>query len=90
MGNLKEVWISRYALSDGLRKVWATISEHGGASYKLRGNDLFSIYVSRSDWHDSFDDAVKKANQMRDKRISSLTRQIEKLQAIDFTQPPTA
>ncbi len=79
------IWITKYALSSGIFSVDTEVE--GGsrmASYR-RTPDHYTSYVHGNDWHLSRDEAVKRAEEMRKKKIESLQKQIKKLSSIDFS-----
>ena len=85
-----KVWITKYALTDGLIE-GEIIAEH-----KIRENPIEykSRYLCRSkdgdrcldsgDFCFTFELAIQKAEEMRQKKIESLKKQIEKLERIRF------
>jgi hypothetical protein len=87
------IWVTRYALSSGIFSVEADIKTSNSdgadgpttASFK-REQDVWNIYVHKPDWYRTREDAVKRANEMRRKKIISLKRQIEKLEALTFEE----
>ena len=76
--NMK-VWITKYALTDGIKEATAKKSNDG--------------YGYVTDWHEWFSEedcftdkfsAIQKAEKMRKKKIASLKKQIEKLEKMRF------
>ncbi|MCK9549193.1 hypothetical protein [Aquamicrobium sp.] len=71
------VWISKYALSAGIEH--KVVEDCGGDMVKDRWS-----YFHKGQWHHDRADAVAKAEKMRQRRISSLKKQISKLEAMKF------
>lgn len=76
------VWISKYALTYGVQEIDATISERFPDMIKETNNGL-SIYHG-TEWHLTKEEAIKKAEEMRTKRIESLKNEIAKLEKLRF------
>lgn len=78
-----KVWISKYALSTGIFEMEVeSVSEDGEAVY---GKELFqSFHGKGKEWHEFEEDAKRRAEEMRQKKISSLNKQIDKLQKMRF------
>lgn len=66
-----KVWITKYALTDGIIE---TDSENGARSIDLYWGDC----------HLSRESEIKKAEEMRQKKIESLKKQIKKLEKMRF------
>ena len=79
-----KVWISKYALSDGVSEVDvdAKVTESGGLTF--RSDTGYQVYYSANDWHNSKEKAVTKAEEMRQRKLKSLYKQIKKLSEIKF------
>lgn len=82
----KTIFIFKYALSDGILKVVAEISEDGCARYKTPG-DCFAKHYSRSAYALTFEEAKKKAEEMRKRKIASVKKQLERLEKLTFPAP---
>ena len=78
-----KVWITKYALTDG-------IIETEGEQDRLTYGFVVTDGVFRNEWFNSKDcftsrtSAIKKAEEMRQKKIESLKKQIEKLERMRF------
>ena len=78
-----KVWITKYALTDGIIEAegepygleWVSASCDNGC----RCNDF-----EQGEWFDTKERAIKKAEEMRQKKIGSLKRQIKKLEKMRF------
>lgn len=78
-----KVWITKYALTDGIVEKECEYFEDG--SVREIGNS-FPIYYhgEGKDWHRTKESAIKKAEEMRNKKIESLKKQIKKLEEMKF------
>lgn len=82
------VWITKYALTQGIYEKEAELSFPGN-------EDMIEVITTTSgpkefyhhkgkDWHTSREDAVERAEQMREQKILSLKKQIKKLGEMKF------
>lgn len=76
-----EVWITKYALTKGIQHCYkgGTISENG---YFYPDNGYYGI--PPNEWFKEFQDAEKKAESKRLKKIENLKKQIKKLEKMEF------
>ena len=78
-----KVWITKYALTDG-------IIEAEGEPYGLEwvsaswDNGCLCNDFEQGEWFDTKERAIKKAEEMRQKKIESLKKQIKKLEGMRF------
>lgn len=80
-----KLFIIKYALTDGITEVDGRIS--GISPNMVVWND--SAYGSTAhgkDWHKTREEAEKRAEQMRLKKIASLRAQILKLEKLSFSK----
>lgn len=78
-----KVWITKYALSDGIKELEVEQSDFSpnmvfGKVY----NDCY--HGEGKEWHRTYASATVRANEMRQKKIASLKKQIEKLEKMRF------
>ena len=79
-------WITKYALTAGIEEMLVEQND------KFLPNVVTCVIKSRYDsqcfygkqWHRTRDDAVKRAEQMRQDKIVSLQKQIRRLVALKF------
>lgn len=78
-----KVWITKYALTKGILE--KECEDRGNGAVKEAEN-RFPIYYHREgdEWHRTKESAIKKAEEMRQKKIASLKKQIEKLEKMRF------
>jgi hypothetical protein len=79
-----KVWISQYATTKGLFEVEA---EPCGNS-TVRDVDRVCVYYvgEGRQWHNTRNEALTRAEQMRVKEIDALRRKLAKLEALDFSK----
>ena len=78
-----KVWISKYALSEGVFELCAeTTSVEGMISDPINRCRMF--HDEGKDWHRTREGAIAKAEQMRLAKIASLKKQIAKLEKLKF------
>jgi hypothetical protein len=81
------VWITKYALTEGIIETEARRCEGQG----IRPGQMIELestryepcgaYYHRPEWHETRRGAVERAEQMRQKKIASLRKQLAKLEA---------
>ena len=78
-----KVWIVKYALTEGVYQedveTCFDISPHMVAA-RRGGGQCFH----RGEWFESRSDAIDAAEDMRDRKIKSLQKQIKRLEALTF------
>ena len=78
-----KVWITKYALTGG-------IIEAEGEPYGFEwvsaswDNGFWRSVFGQGEWFDTKERAIAKAEEMRQKKIASLKKQIEKLEEMRF------
>jgi hypothetical protein len=81
-----QVYITKYALTQGIYK--AKVEDCGGGMVKTPGSFTEGggqcFHGEGRDWHRTREEAVKRANEMRDKRIKSLAKSMKKLERMEF------
>lgn len=75
-----KVWITKYALTTGIRKTEARVSTVSEKMVVVGG----SVCHHKPDWHKTFQDANERAEEMRTRKIASLRKQIAKLESLSF------
>ena len=83
-----KVWISKYALTQGIFEIEAEICEGSMTGMVADiNNRTFGLYHGEGrEWHKTKEEASKRAEKMRLKKIASLKKQIEKLEKMDFNK----
>lgn len=78
-------FITKYCLTRGIFEIEGNIVDHHKRilNQTVDGKGINSYYHAR-DWWNSKEEAVMQARRMRDKKVESLERQIEKLKEIEF------
>jgi len=79
-----KVWISKYALTQGIFEMDAEQSENFPEMINRVGNHIETYHVEGRDWHLTKEDAIKKAEEMRLKKIESVKKQLSKLEKLKF------
>lgn len=76
-----EGFITKYALTRGIRKATLKVD---GAGYASERPFSFLGFSGKSGWARTKEEAVKQAEAMRKKKIASLKKQIAKLEKLEF------
>lgn len=80
-----KVWITKYALTQGIFEIEAEECGMGFPGMIQTKEEHPSYYHEEGkDWHRNKESAVKRAEEMRQKKISSLRKKLEKLEKMKF------
>ena len=79
-----KVWISKYALTQGIFETEAEICETFADMIKCVGEWGAFYHGEGKEWHKTKEEAIVKAEEMRLKKIESLKKQIDKLTKMKF------
>lgn len=78
-----KVYITKFALTQGILAVDAEINQgESMATYRPAGS--FAIHAHGPDWWETPDEARRRAEVVRDKKVAALRKQIETLEALRF------
>jgi len=77
---MEKMYFTKYALTEGIKEVEASTTACGNY-YNVKGH--FGL-VKKCDVHDSRQGAIEAAEEMRIKRLQSLSKQMEKVSRIVF------
>ena len=85
-----KVWITKYALTTGVYSAEGTSSAshpemfvipgEGGAGYRT-----YDQYFLKPDWHNTHEEAMLRAETLREKKMRSLKAAIKELEEMEFT-----
>ena len=75
------VYITKYAVSQGILKVKADILSGGTMiSWKPNDSSITQYFHGRGrDWHTTLESAMKRAEDMRLRKVASLNKQLHKI-----------
>lgn len=84
-----KVWITKYALTEGIQFVDAEVSDCASSmvSYGNVGYGSQYAHGEGKDWHRTPESALKRAEEMRKKKIASMSNSMKKLEAMKFVAP---
>jgi hypothetical protein len=77
-----EIYVTRYALTEGIQKKKAC--RVVGEIVLCSDPGHLDAYFHRPDWHETLAEAKAHAEKMRVKKIASLEKQLERLKALNF------
>lgn len=77
------VWITKYALTDGIRKAEGWIGEYG-VTVSREGQSWYTDLYMGNDWHRTEADAIARAEEMKAAKLASLEKQIARIKALQF------
>lgn len=78
----KTVWISKYALSNGITEHKAEVRD--GAAYPGAPFASFVSFTLGKDAHETRDAAVAAAEVARKKKVAALKKQLAKIESMKF------
>lgn len=81
-----KVWITKYALTKGIYEVAVINSQDDENSVGVYCPNLPYSHqrLYKPDWHETHEEAVARADEMRLKKIESLQKQINNLENLKF------
>ncbi|MCL1655458.1 hypothetical protein M2T79_02535 [Elizabethkingia miricola] len=74
------VYVTKYALTKGILEMECLLVSNN----MIKTTNKYSQYFHLNEWFLSKEDAIKKAEQMRDKKLESLNKQVNKLTKLNF------
>lgn len=80
------VFITKYALTKGIKKIDNAAIENGMA-YNPRQQWKVYFNGEGKDWHRTFEGAVERAEQLRKARIQSLKQSLAAMETFPWTRP---
>lgn len=82
MSDIFTGYVTKYALTSGILKVMLEETDAPGMVKDTR--QRYATYYHGNDWWRTREDAVKRAEAMRQDKLKSLRKSIAKLEALDF------
>lgn len=84
-----KVYITKYALTAGIQVKNARLSATDDTMVHTEGPHGRGAYYHRSEWHTTWQDALIRAKYVRLKKLGSLRKSLDKLEAMTFpaTEP---
>ena len=82
-----KVWITKYALTKGIREADASVvEEHPNMIEIKRGSSpgYLGEYFHKGEWYDTREAAVKQAENMRKSKVISIEKQLARIKALTF------
>jgi hypothetical protein len=83
---METVYCVKYALTTGIFKVVGTATSDGYFSERTENGRPTALFLGRSDWFRSWDEAVLAAEKKLDNKIRSLEKQLIKLRMNTFVE----
>jgi hypothetical protein len=79
-----KVWISKHALTNGAVDQRIGDPTDHGAFYVERSEFSAAEYYRRGEWHETYEQAVERAEVMRLAKIRSYEKRLKQLKAMKF------
>ena len=85
---MEKIYITKYALTGGIKEIEANITTYStsdgkGTEYAREPNSYGSFIIGKEAFR-SLEDAIKNAEERRQKKIVTLKKQVEKLEKLSF------
>lgn len=80
-----KVWITKYALTSGIFVIEDAEKTENGVLWQTTGRMIESYHGK--DWHETWESARDRAEEMQVKKIKSLKKQMYKILAMKFHNP---
>jgi hypothetical protein len=84
---LTRIWITKYALTSGIFEADAEVEKNSDGMAVVPKNyetGTYAQYFHGKDWHLTREGALTRAEEMRVKKITSLKKQLKKLEEMNF------
>lgn len=78
-----KAYITKYALTSGIIQTEGEITSNG-ALFDMRASVPIYYHGEGKEWHRTKKEAIARAEEMRQKKIASLKKQIDKLERMKF------
>lgn len=78
-----EVYVTKYALTQGIKKIIVRLSSHTGRMV-FDVENLICYYGEGIEWHRTWVSALRKAIEMKRNKILSLKKSINRLESLEF------
>ncbi len=78
-----KVWITKYALTEGIEAIDGEIASDISENMFVQSGRTGRIYHGK-EWHSTEESAIKRAEEMRIAKIASLKKQIARLEELEF------
>jgi hypothetical protein len=82
-----KIWLSKYALTQGIIEVEAEYCGEKTNMIRVIDDGYKGCYQGEGiNWHRTKEDALKRAEEMKIRKINFHRKQIEKLEGLDFNK----
>lgn len=78
-----EVYVTRYALTKGIQKRTVELTHTTEMVVDSKERHLY-YHGEGNEWHYTLKAAIKRANEMKKKKIETLKKQLRKIEALEF------
>jgi hypothetical protein len=83
------IYSTKYALTKGIELIEKTKENPCAPGWIVyRDRDNCAVAIHPSDWHITLTKATEKSERMKQKKIKSLTKQLDRLKSLDFSKQP--
>lgn len=79
-----KIFSTKYVLTRGIEEVEVMSPYQDGDIYRYSDSPGIATQFCPGEWHTDRAEAVKAAEKIRDRKVKSLERQIDKLQGMQF------
>jgi hypothetical protein len=75
------VYVTKYALTEGVRVVDAEITTTSATMICYRIGDNYDDYAHAGDWFTNAEEAAQQVQKLREKQVASLQKRLDKMKA---------
>jgi len=79
-----KVWVVKHLFSRGIIEVTGEMTESGAISIEDKKSAWSYSHYHKGEWYSTQEEAIKKAEEMKARKLASLRKQIAKIEAMSF------
>jgi len=83
-----KVYITKYALTSGIIEMYGVLCDAHPDMIECLNDDLskkpYGCYYHGKDWHRTKEEAITRAEEMREKKVNSLNKKISQITNLKF------
>ena len=80
-----KIWVTKYALSSGVFSTEAKVDEANKRAQIKRPGDYWAWNAFGNEFHTTEEAARARFDELKQKKLASLRKQIAKIEALEFT-----
>lgn len=77
-------WVTKYALTEGILKMQVEDCFNTSPTMVKKLNGPSNVFFHGKDWHRSYEEAIKRAEEMRAAKLKSIAKQHKRILELKF------